>query len=712
MGRIEDIISQLNTIAENPAKAIEDYKKATGKGAVGVMPLYVPEEIIHAAGYLPVGMWGARKKEISRARTYLPPFACSIMQSVMELQLEGVYDILDTVIFSVPCDTLKCMSQKWHGKAPAIVFTHPQNRKLEAANRFLTTEFEILKNKLENNLHVTITEEAMNQSIAVYNENRWFMEKSAHTAIVRELITEIKKNEKKPWTGKKVVLTGILLEDEVLEILKENAFAVAADDLAQESRQFRHDVPEGGSALQRLAAWWQQLEGCALAGDTKKVRGQMLINSVHEHHADAVLVCMMKFCDPEEFDYPIYYQELENAGIRNLMIEVDQESTAFEQIRTCLQTFDAKTTISDILPIYSHFFFLLYRLKIMLKIHRQLSTHGVIMERYDVNEMTPQYYFITTKRKGLYMDVDREQLQKLREQIGRKAHLESMLDNLYVQEKEQKEKVEELRQEKEDEQKDVDRLEDRGLTALFYSLIGKIDEKMTKEQKEAYAASVKYEAASQELKAIQYHIDTYMKELDYLKGCEETYNELLKSREAEIRSKNSDKAEQLLHLDERISACSSRIKELQEAISAGQKAAFTTECVLGKLDSAEAWGTWDILGGGLLSTAAKHGNLDDAQSYITELQMDLRHFNTELTDISVQTDIHVNTDDFLRFADYFFDGIFADLAVQKRIKQSKEQVQGIKTEIESVLEELERMLDEEQHLKETLQSEIEDVLVE
>ena len=83
------------------------------------------------------------------------------------------------------------------------------------------------------------------------------------------------------------------------------------------------------------------------------------------------------------------------------------------------------------------------------------------------------------------MDVDREQLQKLREQIGRKAHLTSMLDNLYVQEKEQKEKVEELRQEKEDEQKDVDRLEDRGLTALFYSLIGKIDEKMTKEQKEA-----------------------------------------------------------------------------------------------------------------------------------------------------------------------------------------------------------------------------------
>lgn len=169
------------------------------------------------------------------------------------------------------------------------------------------------------------------------------------------------------------------------------------------------------------------------------------------------------------------------------------------------------------------------------------------------------------------MDVDREQLQKLREQIGRKAHLTSMLDNLYVQEKEQKEKVEELRQEKEDEQKDVDRLEDRGLTALFYSLIGKIDEKMTKEQKEAYAASVKYEAANQELQAIQYHIHTYVKELDYLKGCEATYNKLLKAREDEIRLRNSDKADRLLHLDEQISACSSRIKNFRKLFQQDRK---------------------------------------------------------------------------------------------------------------------------------------------
>ena len=49
---------------------------------------------------------------------------------------------------------------------------------------------------------------------------------------------------------------------------------------------------------------------------------------------------MMKFCDPEEFDYPIYYQEFEDANIKNIMIEIDLEMTAFEQIKTRIQSFN------------------------------------------------------------------------------------------------------------------------------------------------------------------------------------------------------------------------------------------------------------------------------------------------------------------------------------------------------------------------------------
>ena len=62
MRTVEEIIAELKAIADDPKKAMEDYKKETGKGAVGIMPVYCPEEIVHASGYLPMGMWGAQKK--------------------------------------------------------------------------------------------------------------------------------------------------------------------------------------------------------------------------------------------------------------------------------------------------------------------------------------------------------------------------------------------------------------------------------------------------------------------------------------------------------------------------------------------------------------------------------------------------------------------------------------------------------------------------
>lgn len=378
MRTAKEIINEFKAIADNPRKAMDDYKKETGKGAVGIMPVYCPEEIVHAAGYLPIGMWGAQKKQISKARTYLPPFACSIMQSVMELQLEGVYDDLEAVIFSVPCDTLKCMSQKWNRPVPAIVFTHPQNRKIakDAANVFAREEFNIVKEKLEDILDVHISNKAIKNSIAVYNENRaacrefsdvaaeyaavvtpsdrhavikarWFMEKSRHTALVKELIAALKAEPAPEFKGKKIIVTGIQVEPyDVLDIFQENGFAIVADDLAQETRNFRQDVPDDDDALMALARAWNEFDGCSLATDANKPKGQMIIDAVKKYGADAVVVCMMKFCDPEEFDYPILLQEFEAAGVKNLYIEIDQESTAFEQVKTRIQTFCRNSVIT------------------------------------------------------------------------------------------------------------------------------------------------------------------------------------------------------------------------------------------------------------------------------------------------------------------------------------------------------------------------------
>ena len=365
---VKALLEQFKAIAGDPRKAVADHLAETGKGAIGMMPIYAPEELVHATGFLPVGLWGG-SRPVTKARAYLPPFACSVMQQVMELECEGAYDDLAAVVFSVPCDTLKCMSQKWKGTSPVLVFTHPQNRGLEAANRFLEREYAILKEKLENVTGVKITNAALEHSIQVYNENRavmrefsvlaaqypqvisavdrhavfksrLFIEKSRHTALVKQLMEVVRAAEPQPWTGKKVVVTGILLEPNgLLELFDQLGLAIVADDLAQESRQIRVDVPEGDEApLYRLARVWQKMYGCSVATDIQKQRGPMLLDMVRKTGADAIVVAMMKFCDPEEWDYPIYYKQFEAQGVRNLMIEVDQESTSFEQIHTRLQS--------------------------------------------------------------------------------------------------------------------------------------------------------------------------------------------------------------------------------------------------------------------------------------------------------------------------------------------------------------------------------------
>ncbi len=370
MSKVETILAQLKEISENPKKAYDDFMEAGGKGAVGIMPVYAPEEMVHATGYLPMGIWGAQGKTISKARTYLPPFACSIMQQVMELQCEGAYDALSAVIFSVPCDTLKCLSQKWKGTSPTIVFTHPQNRGLEVANQFLVEEYELVKKQLESILDVKITNVELEKSIAIYNENRdvmrefvklaadypqvinavnrhavfkarQFMLKEKHTELVKELIAEVKASEVQPWDGLKVVVTGILLEpNQLLDIFDELKIAIVDDDLAQESRQIRVNVLDGEQGpLYRMAKQWQQMYGCSLATDVLKGRGEMLINKTIQTGADAIVVAMMKFCDPEEWDYPVMYREFEEKGIKNITIEVDQEVSSFEQVKTRLQSF-------------------------------------------------------------------------------------------------------------------------------------------------------------------------------------------------------------------------------------------------------------------------------------------------------------------------------------------------------------------------------------
>lgn len=366
-----NIIKELEIIAENPSRSIQKSMQETGKKAVGCFPIYSPEEIVYAGGMLPVGMWGGQTTGQLNSR-YLQSFCCSIMKANTEQALMGKYDFLSAIIITSYCDTLKCIQENWKIALPAqniIPIVYPQNRKSLEGKAFLREEFLRIKTELEKVTGEEITKDALEESINIYDDYRstmqefvdlvqyhqeilnaktrhliikaaYFMDKKVYTDKIKKLIKALKEIPKEHTQKKKIIVTGLISEpSSLLDIFTENDMVIVADDLAHESRQFRTISPKKGDALTRMVERIAMQDSCAFLYDSKKSRGKLLIDMVKKYKADAIVYCQLKFCDPEEFDYPIIKKEIEAAKIPYIYIEIEQQMESIEQLRTRIQSF-------------------------------------------------------------------------------------------------------------------------------------------------------------------------------------------------------------------------------------------------------------------------------------------------------------------------------------------------------------------------------------
>ena len=286
----------------------------------------------------------------------------------------------------------------------------------------------------------------------------------------------------------------------------------------------------------------------------------------------------------------------------------------------------------------------------------------------------------------------RDILFELQQKVAMKPSLEAKLRELQNQRREFDREVISLRVAFRKEQEDVEKLEGRSLANYFFQVVGKLDDKLDQERKEAYAAKVKLDAAERELAGIESDISEIRQQITDVLVAEARYKEAIERKQRQLKESGTLFAEQILSLEERISALQAQKQEIKEAISAGYSARGTADRILSELNSADGWNTWDMFGGGgIITHMAKHSHLDSAQDLVSELQSKLRRFKTELADIQITANMQVNVDGFLRFADYFFDGLFADWAVGDRINQSMNSVSSTKSQISRTLDKLSSM---------------------
>lgn len=281
-----------------------------------------------------------------------------------------------------------------------------------------------------------------------------------------------------------------------------------------------------------------------------------------------------------------------------------------------------------------------------------------------------------------------DNLLQLQQKVARKKQLESMVGELRSQHVQLSLNADKLQSVMLDEQEDIEKLEGGSLAAFFYNVIGRLDEKLDEERKQAYAARVKYDAAMVQLGDSERELASCEAELRELANVEVWYQSALLKKKSDMKAAGGPHADEILALEEKVAFLNSQKRELREAISAGNHAYSTAKSVMSSLDEAEGYSTWDMLGGGMIADIAKHSKLDDAQADINRLQSQLRKFKTELADVTVHADLQVNIGGFMQFADFFFDGLFADWAVRDEIHNSQNQVSSTMKQIASVVNKL------------------------
>ncbi len=374
-----DIVAQAQRLFEDLSfTAAREWKAAApGRKVVGYMPIYVPRELIHAAGMLPLGIVGGGDQlEVIHGDAYYQSYICRIPRSTIELGVSGRLDFVDGMLFPSICDVIRNLSGMWKMMFPSVYvryFDVPQNYRDDIGGNYYVNELSELLHDLAQLRGKPITEEELRNSIAVYNETRrlvrdlyafraqkpWqapaaevyllvrgglVLPVEQHSAMLRDYLAAARTEERPRRDNCRIVLTGVFCEQPPLNLIKSLELAgcyVVDDDLLLVTRWLTADVPLDGNPLQNLAhAFLHQSESTAAKYEPNLAeKGQHLVRAVKRSGAEGVIFACPSFCDPALLERPMLQHVLKDAGIPYIAFKYAENSGQMQPIREQAGTF-------------------------------------------------------------------------------------------------------------------------------------------------------------------------------------------------------------------------------------------------------------------------------------------------------------------------------------------------------------------------------------
>jgi len=374
-----DLVAHCTAIYEDlnfsHARAWKDAEP--GRKVVGFLPVYVPLELIHAAGCLPLGLFGGGDQlEVIHGDAYYQSYICRIPRSTIELGVSGRLDFVDGMVFPFVCDVIRNLSGMWKIMFPNVwskFFDTPQNFDPEIGGTYYIEELREMRDGLAALTGRPVTDEALRASIALYNENRrlvraayqarssapWkipaadlyvlmraglMMPVEEHNRILADYLDAVAAEDRPKRDNVRIAIYGSFCEQPPLNLIKSIEMAgcyVVEDDYALVNRFLTADVAEEGDPLAALSAAYLGASvetSCKYVPDEAE-KGKFHIEQVRRVGAEGVIYATPSFCDPALLDRPMICGRLGEAGIPHIAFKYAENSGQMQPIREQAGTF-------------------------------------------------------------------------------------------------------------------------------------------------------------------------------------------------------------------------------------------------------------------------------------------------------------------------------------------------------------------------------------
>ena len=379
MAQLTEIVRRCEALFEDlHFNAVKTWKAAApGRKAIGYMPIYVPRELIHAAGMLPVGIFGGGDQlEVIQGDAYYQSYICRIPRSTIELGLTGRLDCLDGMLFPSICDVIRNLSGMWQilfKDKYVRYFDVPQEYHDAVGGEFYVRELETLRDDLAGVAGRPVTDDDLRQSIAVYNDNRravrdlyayrvqkpWqaptaeiylvlragnVLPPEAHTELVREYLTAAEAEKRPKRDNARVVVTGSFCEQPPLGLIKSIEMAgcyIVDDDFTLIQRWLLDDVPADGNPLENLSRAFlhRSVSTASKYDERREDKGKFLLESVKRTAAEGVIFAAASFCDPALLERPMLQEVLAKHKIPYTAFKFAENTGQMAPIREQAGTF-------------------------------------------------------------------------------------------------------------------------------------------------------------------------------------------------------------------------------------------------------------------------------------------------------------------------------------------------------------------------------------